>query len=106
MCYGCYEEAGKPAIVNERTKKAAELIEEVYEQYDCGTGGYAHIVVDDWNLDDSSIDFCINAANEGDYDISENGKQACLNCLNYLKELSEDERYSTMAINDKFLTAS
>lgn len=86
-----------------KTKKAAELINEIYEQYDCGAGGYAHIVVDDWNMDDSSIDFCINAANEGEYDISEEGRQACLNCLNYLKELSEDERYSAMAIHDNFL---
>lgn len=103
MCYNCYEEAGKPAIINEKTKKAAELINEIYEQEDCGVGGYAHIVVDDWNLDDSNIDFCINAANEGKYDISEDGRQACLKCLHYLKELSEDERYSAMAIHDNFL---
>ena len=105
MCYGCYEEAGKPAIVNEKTKKAAELIKEIYEQDDCGAGGYAHIVVDDWNLGDGDIDFCIDAANKGSYDISEEGKQACLNCLNYLKELSENERYSAMAINRQFVTA-
>jgi len=44
MCYGCYEEAGKPAIVNYKTKKAAELIKDLYEQDGCGVGGYAHIV--------------------------------------------------------------
>jgi hypothetical protein len=29
MCYGCYEEAGKPAIVNEKTKKEAELLNNI-----------------------------------------------------------------------------
>ena len=104
MCYGCYQEAGKPAVINEKTKRAAELINEIYEQDDCGAGGYAHIVVDDWNLDDSDIDFCINEANKGEYDISEEGKLACLNCLHFLKDLSEDERYSAMAIADGFLS--
>lgn len=103
MCYGCYEEAGKSAIVNEKTKKAAKLINDIYEQEDCGAGGYAHTVVDDWNLEDSNTDFCINAANVGEYDISEDGRLACLNCLNYLKELSIDERYSAMAIHSKFI---
>lgn len=52
MCYGCYEEAGKPAIVNDKIKKAAELVKNLYKQDGCGAGGYAHIVTDDWNLED------------------------------------------------------
>lgn len=104
MCYECYKSAGSPTIVNDKTKKAAELINRIYEQEGCGAGGYAHIVVDDWNLDDSSIDFCINDINNGYSGISEEGKMACYDCLIYLKQLSEDERYSAMAISCNFLT--
>lgn len=32
MCYECYENAGKPRILNDNTKKAAELIKDLYEQ--------------------------------------------------------------------------
>lgn len=104
MCYDCYEKNGKPTIVNKKTKKAAKLIGKIYEQDDCGAGGYAHIVVDDWNLDDNSIDSCIIDATKGESDyISKKGRNVCLNCLNYLKELSEEERYSAMAIHSNFL---
>ena len=53
--------------------------------------------------DDLNIDYCIGVANEGSSDITEEGKQACLKCLNYLKTLSEDERYSAMALADNFI---
>lgn len=104
MCYGCYEEAGKPAIVNDKTKKAAELIKDLYEQDGCGVGGYAHIVTDDWNLEDGNIDWCITEAEKGEYEhISEEGRQACINTLKCLKELTEDERYSALALVDNFI---
>lgn len=106
MCINCWVEVGSPNIVNEKTKNAAELITELYEQEDCGVGGYAHIVVDDWNLDDNSIDYCIGVAKkgEGDYEnISEEGRQACLTTLNYLKQLSKEERYSAMAIHSNYI---
>ena len=104
MCYECYEEAGKPAIVNDKTKKAAELIKDLYEQDGCEVGGYAHIVTDDWNLEDGNIDWCITKAEKGEYeDISEEGRQACINTLKCLKELTEDERYSALALVDNFI---
>lgn len=104
MCYGCYEKAGKPAIVNDKTKKALELVKNLYEQDGCGVGGYAHIVTDDWNLEDWNIDWCILEAEKGEYeDILEEGRQACINTLKFLRELTEDERYSVMALFDGFL---
>lgn len=106
MCINCYEEAGRPQIVNERTIKAAALIDNVYEYF--GAGGYAHNVVDDWNLDDGNIDFCIDYANKdrpSDPE-EEEGRQACLDCLNYMKDLSIDERYSAMAIHEKMITVN
>lgn len=104
MCYGCYEEAGKPRIVNEEVEKAADLVRKLYNQPGCGAGGYAHIVTDDWNLKDNHIDFCIQetdkAENEG---MSEESKQVCLDVLNQFKKLSLDERYSALAIVDGFI---
>ncbi len=105
MCYGCYEENGKPAIVNDKTKKAAELITNIYNQKDGAAGGYAHIVTDDWNLTDDDIEYCINSANEKsseDY-ISEQCRLVCIECLNYIKELTLEERYSAMALSNDFI---
>jgi hypothetical protein len=59
MCKTCWEEDGAYSIINERTKKGAELIEALYISEDGGVGGYAHIVVDDWNLEDGNIDSCL-----------------------------------------------
>jgi hypothetical protein len=62
MCEQCYIDAGSPSIINEKTEHAARLIESIYDSPEGGVGGYAHIIVDDWNLDDDSIDFCLNEA--------------------------------------------
>lgn len=104
MCYGCYEEAGKPAISNEKTKKAAELARKIYENDSCGAGGYAHVVTDDWNLDDENVDFSIKAAKDKEYErIPEKARQDCLTFLEFFKELTMDERASAMAMVDGFI---
>ncbi len=104
MCFNCYLDAGQPAIINEKTQKAAELISEIYHHDGCIAGGYAHVVIDDWNLDDYSIDYCIGSATHSEFDISQSGRQACLECLTFLKELTMDERASALAIADGFLS--
>jgi hypothetical protein len=95
MCANCWTERGGHKIVNERTIKAAELIQTVYDSEDGEAGGYAHIVVDDWNLDDSDIDFCLNTKGS----LPEETATACVECLNFLKALSYEERVSAMAIH-------
>lgn len=59
MCRGCWEEYGSPMFLSDRVCKAAVLIEKVYEQVGGGVGGNLHIVVDDWNLEDDSIKWCM-----------------------------------------------
>ena len=103
MCYDCYIEHGKPKILNINVRRAAASIEELYDHPDCCVGGYAHIVTDDWNVDDCHIDFCIKEAEKGEYDIDEEGRQLCLSVLQQMKELSEDERYSALALVDGFI---
>ena len=103
MCYGCYEEAGKPAIVNHKTRQVAKAVSKIYEYN--GVGSNAHIVVDDWNLDDESIDWSLT---EG---LSSNVHESTAEqldierqCLTLLKSLTEDERYSALAIQRGFVT--
>lgn len=100
MCQNCWVEEGSPSIINHRTKRAAVLVERLYETEHCGAGGIAHIVTDDWNVRDSDIEYCINDANS-DYEGSKEALQAALKVLNYfLKRLSINERYSALAIYD------
>ena len=97
MCYSCYKEYGCPAIVNEATKHAAKLVEQVYE-WSC-VGGNAHIVLDDFNIEDSSIDWCLKDAT------SLNIRDACQEqldvereCLLAFKSLTIEERASALAL--------
>ena len=104
MCISCWREEGSHQIVNEKVKQAAELIGKIYEIPEGSVGALAHIVVDDWNLDDTNIDFCLNLCktfkqnNDKDRQIVE----ACSSALNALKELSEPERYSALALYEEF----
>jgi hypothetical protein len=104
MCYSCFEEAGSPNIINERTFKGANIVTRLYEQEGCEVGGYGHIVFDDWNLSSDNIEWCINEAEKGGYDfIPEEGRIACIKTLKYFLELTEPERYSALAINHNFI---
>jgi hypothetical protein len=100
MCETCWANRGGHAIVSETTIKAAELIQAIYDTEDGGAGGHAHIVVDDWGVDDSDIDFCLNNMNS---DLCEETNAACLQCLSFMKELSFEERASAMAIQRGYI---
>lgn len=99
MCLSCWHEHGAPAIVNERTKRAADLVCAIYDHPHAGAGGNAHCVVDDWNLRDSDIESVIR---EPPF-IAESTfeqLQAEMRCMLALKALTLDERYSAMALAD------
>lgn len=103
MCYGCYEEAGEPAIINEATQAAAALVARVYEF--SMSGGNAHIVVDDWNLEDSDIRWCLDTALvENVHKASDEQLAAERACLEALLALNPDERASAMALHDGFIS--
>jgi hypothetical protein len=81
---------------------AAGLIRELYE-FDC-VGGCAHIVTDDWNLEDDNIEYCLN------YCKGEDAKERYENedaefliglaetALEALKFMTEPERASAIAL--------
>jgi hypothetical protein len=105
MCYGCYEEAGRPAIITPTTQGMAELIQRLYDMPDGCVGGHAHIVLDDWNLEDGDIDYCLEVAKENKHGYDPEQVSLEITILTHLKRMTEDERYSSLALVDGFIKA-
>lgn len=104
MCYGCYEEEGKPEIINEGTKSAARLADAVYEFN--GVGGNCHIVLDDFNIDDDDIDYCLNEGLANNvHEHTEDQLAIEKECLLAFRVLSVAERASALAIHEKWIEA-
>jgi hypothetical protein len=104
MCEGCYHEYGSPRIITEATKHAASLIDAVYGL--AGAGGHAHVVIDDWNLEDHYILDCLEWVALNDQRASPEQLKAERDCLEALSMLSVNERASAMAIHAGYLTTS
>lgn len=58
MCYGCWEEMGKPSDVTPEIDRAAALVRRLYDLPEGAAGGNLHIVTDDWNLEDEHVLWC------------------------------------------------
>jgi len=87
MCHGCYEEAGSPKPTPEARALGLRL-------RDVDPFGGCHIVREDWNLEDSNIDFCI--AHHSTTDAEREVMVA-------LKALPEDQRAAAMAVADEYI---
>ncbi len=92
MCWGCWEEAGEPAMVTPAILAAVASVKRVFDLH-C-TGGNLHIVIDDWNLEDDHLAFCRSAVSRG---LSGELLAAELDCLDHLGPMSEQERASVLA---------
>ncbi len=109
MCINCFEEENYPVIINEKVIVASVLVSRIYDINAGGVGGYAHIVVDDWNIEDHSIDFCIKCCEEDpnnelfDQENNPELKEACLSFLYYFKTLSLEERNSSLGIESGYI---
>ena len=97
MCRGCWEEAGKPAMVTPAIFAAVASVKRVFDLH-C-MGGNLHIVIDDWNLEDDHLAFCRSAVSRGlrgDWpDLPLLASE--MDCLNHLEPMSEQERASVLA---------
>jgi len=92
MCEGCYEEYGRPNIINEITISAAKLIERVYSFSE--VGGNLHIHLEDWNIEDEYFEeFVVYRIEASEYQIS-----AEKECFSMLKAMTLKERASALAI--------
>ena len=98
MCITCFENAGKPSIINDRTKHTADLIGKLYDY--TNLGGAAQSVVDDWNVDNETINGClIHLEINKESDTSNIEKEV----LELIRSLEKEERYSALAIYHNFI---
>lgn len=58
MCHDCWVGYGSPKLRNNGVTLALSLLDELYDT--SLSGGDLHIVVDDWNLKDSNIEWCLS----------------------------------------------
>lgn len=102
MCYGCWEEIGKPSIINDSVKEAAKKIAAVYDIH--AAGGRLHMILDDWNVEDEYI--VSNWSYLADPENRENRDQeeAEFSCLKTFEKLTLDERYSALALFNEFIS--
>ena len=102
MCYDCWASYGKPIIINGIINRLAKLIDVLYKYH--GAGGGLHIIVDDWNLEDSHVEFCEQNIAKEEYiklcpKTRLNTEKACIKLL---KSLSIQERASALALQRGF----
>jgi len=103
MCYGCYEEYNCPAIINDKTKTAAKLVEKVYELNEAG--GSCHIVIDDFNIEDCHIQWCLDEGlktNIHEHDKTELAIEREL--LDTFLSMTIEERASALAIYEGWIS--
>lgn len=62
MCETCLMDwcDNKPPVITEEMQELIDLCSEWYGMESNGTGGALHIVLDDMNVDDESIQWCID----------------------------------------------
>jgi hypothetical protein len=110
MCSGCWEDYGKPELNSPEIQYALRAVQEVYE-YSC-VGGGLHIVLDDWNLEDSSVEWCavhLESPEHWEYlqrdkpDLASAQLAAERRCLALFQPLTVAERASVLARLDGFV---
>lgn len=98
MCESCYSGYGKPEVRNESVSLAVTLLRRLDELEP--VGGVAHIVADDWNLEDEHIAWCLQQGPDG-YD--PDGYAAGMAFLAAMQAMSLDERATVLALADWML---
>lgn len=91
MCRHCWSDYGAPDNDSEEVRAAVSLISAVFDEH--LAGGALHIVIDDWNLEDDSLDWCQ----------SKKLTPAEKACLKALRSLSVADRASALARFDGYL---
>ena len=99
MCFGCWNDMGRPAEFTADTMKAVAAVQRLYE-LNC-VGGPAHIVTDDWNIEDEDIASC--GTDEASGDDPPEVIEAARVVLALFSPMTEAQRATVLAINDGFL---
>jgi hypothetical protein len=87
MCEGCWNDYGSPKLLTENVKKMVAMLPDVNPY------GAFHIYVDDFNIDDDDLRFCMSEAEATPREI-EFGKIAAASSI--------DERASALALYDGY----
>jgi len=99
MCIDCYRRYSSPMIVSDATLLAAASIDIVFSY--SAVGGNLHAILDDWNLEDEFFEDGFKNWSER---ASEDQVAAERACFDRLRGMSVDERASSLAIYDGFLS--
>ncbi len=60
MCWQCVQEAGGDTLEDTpEVRRVARMVADFYALPGCNVGGPLHIVIDDYNLEDQILDWCI-----------------------------------------------
>jgi hypothetical protein len=96
MCKDCWQEFGAPIIDSPAIREAARLAKALLEEFP--TGGAMHIVVDDFNIDDEDIQWCLRPENalRGHLETSERNFGVAF------LDLSVTERASALALSEGY----
>jgi|SRR5271166_2387076 len=107
MCTDCWREFGSPQIDSPAVRVARDLIARVYDV--SLTGGGLHVVVDDYNLDDATLDqiLCQPVQAHARCGPSRAGFGLTLSkverqCAEALRKMTVAERASALALFDGF----
>jgi len=97
MCDGCWDDYGRPAILTDAVKAAAETVAAVYAEPTGGMGGNLHCQLDDWNIEDEFF--------EGEEPIAYNHQITAAEraCHKAFRALNLEERASALALHSGYI---
>lgn len=90
MCYGCYEEYGKPRVITKTTGYLVECIRNVYNEDE--QGGNCHHILDDWNLEDDHLNIAYAELTPAEATL-----------VGAMRGVSEDERATALALYEGWI---
>jgi hypothetical protein len=101
VCRDCWDEEGSPAIDTPGVRLAASAVRELFVW--CPVGGALHIVVDDWNVEDHHLTWCLAPEQMTQYGADEPEGRAAEHFAGLaLLPLTEEERLSALALEEGF----
>jgi hypothetical protein len=102
MCLACYKSMGAPVDICATTQQAVDAVREIYQW--SSVGGNAHTVVDDWNLDDEYVEYCLNETHWINKHASNAEKTAVRLALMLFKDMTIDQRATVLALKEGFIS--
>ena len=106
MCYPCWLENGRAAVINQSTISAAKSINHLYTCEGGEAGGALHLVLDGWNIWDNCLAYCRDVLDGRKKRHAMSSSALMLvekDVLERLENLSTQERCSALAMSEHFI---